>query len=148
MKYFRIPLLVLPLFLLLLACQEERESMDAMSAGKTTKAGGEKQDFDSFYRTFHRDTLYQLAHIQFPLQGVSSRPSEHGAAFRWQREDWRIHREFTSSSGFSSDPIRIGEDLVVEKITNNAGSYGMERRFARLDGDEWYLIYYAALHPL
>ena len=26
-------------------------------------------DFDSFYRSFHQDSLFQMSHIRFPLEG-------------------------------------------------------------------------------
>lgn len=124
--------------MLLTACEQavEEESVDVIA------------DFELFYKRFHDDTAFQLAHIQFPLEGISSDPDQYSPGFRWYKEDWMIHQPIVSSSGFSSDFSWLGDELVVERITNKAGTYGMERRFARLDGMEWSLIYYADLHPI
>lgn len=143
MNYFRVFLLLTILGFLQTACQDSQQPLQEVE-----EATGEEPDFETFYQQFHADSLYQMAHIQFPLQGVSSRPEDHGASFRWEKEDWRMHRSFSTSSGFRSDFTTLGDDLVIENIVHKNGQYGMERRFSRLGGDEWYLIYYAALHPL
>ena len=142
MNYFRILLLLTSLGLLQTACQKTTPPLEGEAAAV------EEADFDTFYQLFHSDSLYQMAHIQFPLQGVSSRPEDHGTGFRWGKEDWRMHRSFDASSSFRSEFTSLGDDLVIENIVHKNGQYGMERRFSRLGGDEWYLIYYAALHPL
>lgn len=144
MNYFRLIIFLTFFGLLTTACQDTSSQIEV----EETTSSAEVPDFDAFYQQFHSDSLYQLAHIQFPLQGMSSRPEDHGAGFRWEKEDWRMHRNFTSSSGFTSEFISLGDDLVIENIVHQNGQYGMERRFSRLGGDEWYLIYYAALHPL
>jgi len=112
----------------------------------TVQSNGE--DFEAFYARFHAEPDFQLSRIQFPLQGVSSNPDDHRADFRWQAEDWQIHRPFAPESGFSSAFTTVGDDLVIERITDASGRYGLERRFARLDGESWLLIYYADLHPI
>lgn len=142
MKYFRVLFPLLVLMTLLASCQEEKEPIQVIETEND-------QDFDAFYAKFHSDSLYQLDHIQFPLQGISSRPEEHDPSFRWLKEDWRIHRRFDEgSSNFRSEFTSIGDDLIVERIIHKNNSYGMERRFSRLEGQEWSLIYYASLHPI
>lgn len=143
MNYFRVFLLLTTLGFLQMACQDTPPPLQEVE-----ETAAELPDFETFYQQFHADSLYQMAHIQFPLQGVSSRPEEHSAGFRWEKEDWRMHRAFSASSGFRSEFIPLGDDLMIENIVHKNGQYGMERRFSRLGGDEWYLIYYAALHPL
>ncbi len=57
-------------------------------------------DFLAFYQRFHDDSLYQLEHIIFPLQGI---PAEADSAtivdgrFRWQKEDWIMHHPIEDS---------------------------------------------------
>jgi hypothetical protein len=118
---------------------------DESAATVVTSPG---EDFEQFYTRFHADAAFQLERIQFPLQGVSSNPTEHGPDFRWQADEWQIHRPFVEASGFTSQFTRVGDDLVIERITDASGRYGLERRFARLDGESWLLIFYADLHPL
>lgn len=142
MKYFRVLSPLVLLLFLLASCQEEKEPLHVNETAND-------QDFDVFYAQFHADSLYQIDHIQFPLQGVSSRPEEHTPSFRWQKEDWRMHRRFDEgNSNFRSEFTSIGDDLIIERIVHKNNGYGMERRFSRLDGQEWSLIYYASLHPL
>ncbi len=108
-------------------------------------------DFDNFYSEFHSDSAYQMAHILFPLEGIPpSADSLTFAAgnFRWQQDDWRIHKPFDSMEGeFIRDLRQLSEGLILEQIKHNSGQYGMQRRFARFD-DGWYLIYYAAMNKL
>jgi hypothetical protein len=120
--------------------------------GSCSSAKQEEQEEDNFlefYQNFHEDSSYQLAHILFPLQGQSSQPEDQTPDFRWQKEDWQIHQLFDEDqSGFHSEFTRIGDNLIIENIIHQQGTYGMERRFSKLDGQEWFLIYYADLHPI
>jgi len=129
------------LLLFSFSCQPQQQSGDTPTE--------KDNSFEEFYDNFHKDSLYQIEHIQFPLQGVSSNPTDHHSAFRWEREDWRMHKRFNEAeSGFRSEFTQLGDDFIIERIVHNQGLYAMERRFSKLGGDEWYLIYYAALHPL
>jgi len=61
---------------------------------------------------------------------------------------WQIHRPFDpAATGFETEFIDIGRDVMVERIVHQSGEYGMMRRFARLGG-QWYLIYYAGLNSI
>lgn len=107
------------------------------------------EDFTEFYNRFLSDADFQLARITFPLEGIPSGAEESDFDnFRWQREDWQIHQPFDpAATGFETDFVDIGRDVVVERIVHQSGEYGMMRRFARLGG-QWYLIYYAGLNSL
>ena len=37
--------------------------------------------------------------------------------------------------------------MVIDQIMDARGMFGMQRRFAKI-GEEWRLIYYAAMNPL
>ncbi len=109
------------------------------------------EDFETFYHQFHADSLYQLEHIIFPMEGL---PSDADSVtivddnFRWQKENWVMHRAFDSSGGdFKQEFTPINEMLIIERITHVSGGYGMVRRFAKL-GDDWYLIYYAGMNRI
>lgn len=111
---------------------------------------GPISDFAAFYERFHRDSLYQMEHIPFPIDGVPTyvdREGEDLSGFRWTAENWVMHRDFNfKGSEFNQTFDAIGENLIVESIIHRNGSFAMMRRFARM-GDEWYLIYYAAMNP-
>jgi len=107
--------------------------------------------FLAFYRRFHEDSLYQLEHVIFPLQGI---PAEADSAtivdgrFRWQKEDWVMHHPIEDAgTQFSRSMKKVNDDIVIENITVAGGQYGMQRRFSKFD-DDWYLIYYAGMNRL
>ena len=106
-------------------------------------------DFAEFYDRFHTDSLYQVAHVRFPLSGLPSNADSATLArndFYWQQEDWKMHRRFDFVYGdFNQKLTPMGEDLIVEQIIHESGQYAMQRRFTRWDG-EWYLTYYIGLN--
>lgn len=106
--------------------------------------------FRKFYENFHRDSIYQLNHIRFPLEGIPERENhpEDLANFYWKKDDWILHRPFNPMDGsFIRDFQSLGEEMVIERIHHSEADFGMLRRFSR-DGDDWYLIYYAAMNKL
>jgi hypothetical protein len=134
---FASPLLAFLLLLTFTACGNERDA-----------SATAPDDFAAFYERFHRDSLYQIEHINFPLEGLPGNAAEADASFRWERESWRMHKPIDpEESGFHSEFSRLG-DIVIERIVHESGEYGMMRRFARLNDGEWYLIYYVGLNPL
>ncbi len=108
-------------------------------------------DFNAFYERFLSDSLFQIEHIHFPLEGIPDNADSSdvaGGKFRWQREDWKMHRKFDpKSTGFSVRMEPFGDNIVIERITHESGRYGMLRRYAKTD-KEWRLIYYAGLNSL
>lgn len=95
------------------------------------------EDFLAFYDDFHKDSLYQLEHIVFPLEG--KRPDTTGE-LTWQRESWIMHRSFQDMGAFTRKFTNMN-GIVIENIEDNSGQYNMERRWSKLAG-EWNLIYY------
>ncbi len=112
---------------------------------------GMPADFLSFYQHFHDDSLYQLEHIIFPLQGIPAEADSLTVAernFRWQKEGWVIHRPIEESgTQFSRNFKKISDEMVIENISVANGQYGMQRRFSK-SGDDWYLIFYAGMNRL
>jgi len=109
-----------------------------------------ENDFDTFYERFHRDSLFQLAHITFPLEGVPRLDSlgRYPEGFRWQKENWLLHQAFDiRDSSFVQNFIPLTEGMIVEEIRDINGMFSMQRRFARI-GEEWQLIYYAAMNQV
>lgn len=108
-------------------------------------------DFETFMTQFHTDSLFQMEHITFPLQGlpmaVDSVEMTNGE-FRWQPEDWTLHRPFDNENKeYKQNFTQITEDLIIERVTTNQGDFGMERRFYKMDNG-WNLIYYAAFNRI
>jgi hypothetical protein len=117
----------------------------------TTDVASLPPGFSEFYQRFHGDSLYQMEHIIFPLEGLppdADSLSIAGGSFRWQQEDWVMHRQVDfQMSDFNRELIPVNELMVLERIVHKNGQFGMVRRFALVAG-EWHLIYYAGLNRL
>ena len=98
-------------------------------------------DFYDFYKKFHNDSLYQLAHIIFPLEGIPAEDSLKNDQFRWTKEKWRLHRPFDDMGGTYKRSLYDINSVIIEKISDQSGSYTMERRWVKM-GNEWTMIYY------
>lgn len=107
------------------------------------------EDFLNFYEKFHQDSIYQLDHIIFPLQGLPAYADSATMAdrsFRFQKEDWVLHKNFNDQDGqFVRTFNKLSEGMMVEQIKNSDNGIGMQRRFAKR-GEEWFLIYYAEVN--
>jgi hypothetical protein len=145
---FSVPRTSLRLFLLLLTVAVGSLVVSCERAPDEQVSVGE-EDFTEFYTHFLSDADFQLSRITFPLEGLPPGAEEADMHdFRWERADWQIHRPFDpEATGFTTEFIDIGQDVMVERIVHKSGEYGMMRRFARLN-QEWYLIYYAGLNSL
>ncbi len=118
------------------------------NASEATHTSEAFHDFMVFYDQFHSDSLFQLEHITFPLQGLPSDLSSTKASnFRWEQESWEMHQPIDLSGEFERQFQAMDDEFIIEYIVHKTESYGMERRFAKLS-DEWFLIYYAALNRI
>lgn len=107
-------------------------------------------DFKSFYRQFHQDTAFQIAHISFPLEGIPANADTLASRdqFRWQKNSWKWHRPIDPDlTGYEQHWQVITKEMVVERIIEKTSRIGMTRRFAKMD-NEWMLIYYGAMNPM
>lgn len=104
-------------------------------------------DFQIFLEQFHSDSLYQINHINFPLQGIPTMMDSlyDASGYHWAKGDWVMHKGFDANEEFEQSFTLFTENMITEKITHISGKIEMERRFAKLD-DEWHLIYYAAMN--
>lgn len=131
---------------LILSCSSNSGSKPPESSSDIDLAG-----FYTFYQSFHIDSAFQMAHINFPLKGLPANADSLTIArgdFLWQEDEWRLHRPVDyENSEYQREIIPLSEDIVVEKITHRNGQTGMLRRFARI-GDDWYLIYFADLNRI
>jgi hypothetical protein len=107
--------------------------------------------FQEFYTQFHADSMYQVAHISWPLQGaegIQKDSTRTGIQTKyWQPAEWRFQRLDAMAPGdFDRTINTLGEGMVIEKISAKAVPFGVERRFARKPDGQWELIYYADVH--
>lgn len=116
-------------------------------------AQGLPPDFVTFYNKFHNDSAYQMAHIEFPLEGYPSGnlkdSTQNGEEFRWTEDKWLMHHlDFFNDQLFtrtfeSPMPIVINE-IIIEK----QNGYGTLRRFLKREDNDWRLIFYSDMNRL
>lgn len=143
MKYLTF---LLPLLFFWACSSSEQEEQDSTEATTSSELSG----FEGFYKRFHEDSLFQIEHIVFPLEGLPSNidSTVNQATFRWQKENWIMHRPFDNVNGeYQVEFTPLSDKLIIEKITHKTGQFGMMRRFAKL-GEDWFLIYYAGMNRL
>jgi len=104
--------------------------------------------FKDFYLKFHSDSVFQIEHVQFPLQGLPDiySPSNDTLPYFYYKSNWTM-QQLTDLN--KKNIIRRVEDqvfLVKEQLVDQQG-YGLERRFMK-DGDSWKLIYYSGYNPM
>jgi Domain of unknown function (DUF4348) len=149
MSFFRIFLTALCLVALFAAC---RQSTKAQIMASTTTTDGQQptEDFMLFYERFHRDSLFQMAHISFPLAGASLTQRDTTEEARtlpttWNREGWRMQRLelLQKPQEFIREWRILDSIMVIERIRWREANYIVERRFAKESTNSWMLIYYA-----
>ncbi len=142
MKYLPFIFLVL-----LFACKNEQKAPETSIAEATELPAG----FSDFYQQFHSDSLFQIEHIVFPLEGLPNNADSATVAaktYRWTPENWRMQKQFDFQvSEYSREIVPLTESIVMERIMHKSGQFGMVRRFA-IVGGEWHLIYYAGVNRL
>jgi hypothetical protein len=129
------------------ACKN-KTTETATTAGAATSAPRDTAQtpagFDDFYQNFHADSLYQMAHIAWPLQGdVLDTTARRPATIYWKPENWRMHRADFDRAHYTVERSTIGDFMVIERVILKSVRYGIERRFAKQAGGDWAMIYYS-----
>ena len=135
--------IVMLIFVFSTACgtREQKNTIKTPDANLEGLSG----DFIEFYERFHSDSVYQIEHITFPLEGFYRNFEEEEDiiySIIWTEDNWILHRRFDPSDKFFKQEFQmLGNSAVTETISALDGLFRMERRFARLS-DGWNLIYY------
>ena len=140
------------LFLLVFNPGCKNQGAQSGDADTSAKPDTLPKDFVEFFDKFHDDSVYQMAHILFPLEGLPSAQSDSDTLtttrYFWQKEGWKKHNRFTDPSHQFDHWYEVINDRVIEHWIQMKGTnLVIRRRFAKLD-DGWYLIYYAGMRPL
>lgn len=157
MHYLKFPVLALVLgFFVFVACNNRQSSSNIPAHPDQTTVVNDDQlpaGFLTFYDKFHQDSLFQIAHIQWPLRGeksvqIDSIRSEKQLA-NWEAATWHMQHAVDFNSGeFKREWEKMGDEFVIERIKYAAANYGLERHFIRRDDGEWELIYYTDMQEM
>jgi hypothetical protein len=154
LSYFKTSLFILIITVIALSSCKKNQKTEvkepALSAEETQTL---PPDFMDFYKKFHSDSLYQMTHIQFPLQGYPTQVDNDTTvyideSYRWLADKWIMHRmESFSDTAFTRKfdvPLPMA---VSETIQQRNSPFKMFRRFYKRD-NEWFLIYYGAMNAI
>ncbi len=137
----RTNLLFFFIILLLSNCKNKPQALQQAKA-----EGDLPKDFLEFYQKFHTDSVYQMAHIEWPLKGesgVSQDTTVKRQLVEWTPENWRLmHLPDTSMSTLKRGFEMVGDILVIEKMSYPMVGYGYERQFYKEEDGQWWLIFY------
>lgn len=105
-------------------------------------------DFVIFYERFHTDSVYQMKHIVFPLEGLPAMIDSTFDInnFKWSVANWNLHKTYNNYDGTYIREFDNFNGLITQRIYDTGHRFEMRTRYSKL-GEEWYLIYYAAMNP-
>ncbi len=120
--------------------ENNKEKVEAFNTAKDLP-----KDFVEFYDKFHEDSVFQIEHITFPLEGATRMPNsdiDSMIPYKWRKENWKIHKKFENFDDiFTRSFYLLGDDAVIENIIGVDSLFQMQRRFSKLHSG-WHLIYY------
>lgn len=116
------------------------------ACGFQQSSHSDEEEFDDFYTKFHKDSLFQMERIDFPLNGTTSFLEARGAQPTfWYRDEWKLHNLLSDTMDLNQNFISA-DSILVDVIYDNKGN-GITRYFTLRD-NKWYLTYYADHAPI
>ncbi len=105
------------------------------------------EDFVVFYEKFHSDSIFQMKHILFPIEGIPAMidSTTDTDNFKWTSDKWDLHKTFNNYGGTYVRDFSNFHGIITERIYDTGYRFEMRKRYSKI-GDEWYLIYYAAMN--
>ena len=105
----------------------------------TAEKARSSENFDSFYEKFHRDSIFQLSRIKFPIEGKKIQEFKKEG---WSSKNWEVLRSKISdvdTTKFKVSAIKTDSTFIEKCYIPNSGFY-TEYRFKLIDG-KWNLVY-------
>lgn len=141
---FKINLLSL-ILIFTIGCKTVTDPNSTTETSEDQNASLLSADFEKFYHKFHTDSMYQIDHIVFPLEGRTYDENNNPTNITWTANNWILHKEFDDMGGtFNRNYSEFG-GIISEKIIDNRNISNMERRFSKIQ-NKWHLIYYDPIH--
>ena len=142
-KYFILSLALFALF----SCK----NLNQKSSENTRENTTENADFTDFYEKFHSDSLFQVEHIAWPLNGMRAVEIDSQSVmqkYTWQPEEWTMHRLAILNNGdYEQELTWMDNDFVSERVRLKNSSFGLERHFSRFN-NSWELVFYSEMHEM
>lgn len=101
----------------------------------------EQENWESFYIKFHKDSVFQISRIKFPLEGYGIYEDE--GEIRWSRNNWKllIGGIFdVDTSQYKTEYVKT-DTLVTTRIYIPDSGFDVKEKYKLIDG-KWYLVYF------
>lgn len=96
------------------------------------------ENFDSFYDKFHKDSLFQISRLKFPLKGA---PDRGDINEKWTKENWHILK--TKIYDVDTTQYKVSyekhEKSFIEKVWLEDSGFSFEYKFELID-NKWFLV--------
>ena len=111
----------------------EHANTPAQAEQTSSTAGNLPESFNSFYEKFHRDSLFQVAHVIWPLKGEKSINTDSSTTevreYSWTPETWIMHHPIDyTNDDYVREVSMLADFMVIEIIKTRMYGYGIERR--------------------
>jgi hypothetical protein len=118
---------------------EQAETKPATAKPKPVVKTPVNESFEPFYIKFHKDSVFQMSRIKFPLQGYAIDTSE--MPITWTKNNWVMHHSTIQQVDTSRYKVEseLHNTYYKEKIYIEGGGFSAERIFKKLNG-KWYLV--------
>ena len=97
------------------------------------------ENFDAFYDKFHKDTVFQLSRINFPIEGFKV---DHEGEKSWDKSNWNylsIKVYDVDKDTFKVYYKKTSKQFIQKSWIENSG-FLSEYRFKPING-KWFLVY-------
>jgi hypothetical protein len=136
-KFLSLILIIVLTTVILTNCHSTRESS---KRNVLIKDSGE--NFDKFYDKFHKDSLFQMSRVKFPLGGMSL---DGFTITQWTKDNLPLMKSKIYDVDTTEYKVTFNktEKTFTEKVWIQNSGFSWECRFELID-KRWYLVYVLA----
>ncbi len=109
------------------------------SESSGTASTKKAENFDNFYVRFHKDSLFQVSRVQFPLKGKKENLK---GSSSWTKEKWMMIKATSNEvdrNEFNVKTVKNADSYFEGIYCKNCG-FSFEMEYRLING-KWYLVY-------
>jgi hypothetical protein len=133
-KLFSLSMVFILSMAMLTNCHSTKESTKSHTAGMN-----KSEDFDMFYERFHKDSVFQVSRLKFPLGGMSVKGSQ---KIQWTRDNLPLLK--TKIYDVDTTKYKVifkkTEKTFTQRVWIDFSEFSSEYKFELID-KKWYLVY-------
>ena len=116
------------------------QALDTHKKQTGKKEVNESESFNNFYKKFHKDSLFQISRIKFPLRGINSdEMTVEDTTYIWRKEEWLMQHVIDTT--LFNIKVIISDTIVEEEVTSKDPGVFVKRKFQYMKG-KWFLVLY------